>query len=1016
MIRKRKKFSLISLRKKKRWRPKKRSYWKLIIIVFLLFTIIPSIIWYMWFKKHILNDLPNIANIEKVVFSQTTTITDRNWIVLYKLFNENRKYVPISKIATNMQNAIVATEDKTFWTNEWIDIQWIIRAWIKDVIFWKKQWWSTLTQQLIKNLLLTRQKTIIRKLKEIVLTLELNKFLTQKIKSQYKWLSNKEIKKKMKEKILEMYLNYVFFGNNAYGIQAAAQTYFHKDANTLTVLESAILAGIPKSPTEYDPVINRANNLWTLEILDASWNKISLNSSIGKKVEKAYIDYLKNKTFSFSKSENDIFDILTPKHMIYNNFKVKYIPGRKDFVLARMYIDWYIDKNQLIQAEQESFNKKIYKLNIQIKAPWFVFRVIKELEKKYWKDLIEKAGWTIKTSLDRNIQKLADQSVQARSGYLLKKWANNAALLYINSKNGDILAYVWSEDYYNKKIDGKVDMITSLRQCGSVIKPLIYSNAFIKNPTFTPETPIYDTKFNIAKKWESLNNFDDRFLWLMPIKKALPYSRNIPAVKMYFLGWWEYKVKSFLQSLWLKTISDKIYYGYPLAIWAADVRMIDMAQAFSNLSNINWARKINGILEIKWPNWNIIYKKQDQKLKQIIPVWVVSMIWDILSNPYNLPPTWRHEESIKWLKLANKSWTTNIIDKKNGKKYPRDGWFISYSPSKVFVVWAWNTKWKHMHSDAYGGWTAWKIWKTFVLKLKKNWYIHNEEMVQKWTTSIYVNTINGKESSELTPIQISKKTIARIDWIPPKDDGQTVKMIQIDTLCNWLVSKYTPKSEQKYAYVITGIHSHMPNNPKWEDPVQKWWKTVWILKYQKIFNAPVLLKAPTQICKSRLVIAKKWMLNFNIDYPKNNQTISYVFDLRIKTLNAPFKIKKIDIYLDNQLVQTSDYTQIVGVYLKNNITIWKHKLTIVLTDNKWYTKSQTININLVKKDTTYPYLDKIVKQNWKYIYIFKDKESRVLWWFLICNWKKQRFSWPIAVWNSNNCSYESVIDYYGNSK
>ncbi len=980
----------------------------------MLIIIIPSIIGYIWFKKHILDKLPNVANIEKVIFPQTTTITDRNWVVLYKLFSENRKYVPLSEISKNMQNAVISTEDKTFWTNEWIDIKWIIRSWIKDVFFGQRQWWSTITQQLVKNLLLTRAQTITRKLKEIVLTLELNNYLSNKIKAQYKWLSEVQIKKKVKEKILEMYLNYIFFWNNAYWIQSAAKTYFHKSASTLTVLESSILASLPKSPTFFDPVNHRVNNLWELEAFWISGNKINMNSNIWKNIQKAYINYLKNKAFSFSKNESDILTILTPKNMVYNHIKIKYIPGRKDFVLARMYIDWYIDKNQLIQAEKESFDEKIYKLNIKMKAPWFVFRIINKLEKKYWKNLIKRAWWTIKTSLDMRIQKLAEESVQAWSWYLLRQWANNAALLYVDSKNWDILAYVWSEDYYNKKNDGKVDMITSLRQCGSVIKPLIYANAFMKNPTFTPETPIYDTKFNIAKKWESLNNFDNRFLGLMPIKKALPYSRNIPAVKMYFLWWWEYKVKTFLRSLWLKTISNKIYYWYPLAIWAAWVRMIDMAQAFSNLSNINGARKINWILEIKWSNWNIIYQKQDKKLKQIIPVWVVSMIRSILSNPKNLPFNWRHEESIKWLKLANKSWTTNIVDKKNWELYPRDGWYISYSPSKIFVVWAWNTKWKHMHSNAYWGWTAGKIWKTFVLKLKKHWFIHNENMVEKWTTSIYVNTINWKRSSKFTPFQISKKTIARIWWIPQKDDGKTVKMIKIDTLCNGLVSKYTPLSDQKYAYVIKA-HSHMPNNPKWEDPVQKWWRTVWTWKYEKIFNAPVLLKEPTTICKSRLIIAKKWMLDFNINYPKNKQTLSYVFDLRIKTINAPFKIKKINIYIDNQLVQTSNYKQIVGVYLKNTIATWKHKLTVTLTDNKWYTKSQTININLVKKDTTAPYLDKIIKKDWKFIYIFKDKESKVLWWFLICNWKKQRFMWPIAIWNSKDCSYESVIDYYWNS-
>jgi len=605
----RKKFKLISLRKKRRWRPRKKSnFWKLFFVLFVLFLIIPSVFAYMWFKKNILDKLPPISNIEKVVFAQTTTITDRNWVVLYKVFDQNRKYVPLDKISKNMQNAIVATEDKTFWTNPWIDISWIIRAWIHDIIFWQKQWGSTLTQQLIKNLLLTNQRTITRKLKEIVLSLQLNKYLEKKIKEQYPNLSPKEIKQKMKEKILEMYLNYIFLWNNSYWVEAASETYFHKPASQLSVLESAILAAIPKSPVKYDPLTNRKNNLWEFIVTDMSWHKISLNSIVWEQAISTYVSYLKDQAFALQKTETDIVKLLSPKNLTYKKYKIEYIPWRKDFILARMYLDWYIDKSQLVQAVKEWITKKIYAPKITIKAPWFVFYVLNILNKKYWQDVVAKAWWTIKTSLDRNIQKLAEQSVKDYASYLQKKWANNTALLYVDTKDGDILAYVWSKDYYDKSIDGQVDIIQSKRQCGSVMKPLIYANAFIKNKWFTPDTPIYDVKFDIAEKWHTFNNFDWKFLWLLPVRKALPYSRNIPAAKMYYLGGGEYPVKEFLRKIWLKTISNKIYYGYPLAIWAAEVRMIDMAQAYSYLSNIDGAVKINPILEIRWPDGSLIYK------------------------------------------------------------------------------------------------------------------------------------------------------------------------------------------------------------------------------------------------------------------------------------------------------------------------------------------------------------------------------------------------------------------------
>ena len=1013
MVRKKKKWFLtISLRKKR----KKYNKWKLkiFIAIFSLFVIIPSVIGYMWFKKNILDKLPPISKIDNIIFSQTTTITDRNWVVLYKVFEENRKYVTFDQISDNMKNAIIAMEDKNFWNNPGIDIQWIIRAAIHDIIFWKKQWASTLTQQLIKNLILTRERTITRKLKEIVLAIKLNNYLKNKIENQYGNLDEEQVKQKVKEKILEMYLNYVFLWNNSYWVEAAANTYFHKKASNLTVLESAILASIPKSPVKYDPFNNRDNNLWKLEIYNLSWEKVELTWNLKKSIESTYIDYLKDQSFSLATSEKEIVDMLSPKNLKYKDYSIKFIPWRSQFVLARMYLDGYINKSQLIKAMQESLSKEIYPAKVEIKAPWFVFFTLNSLYKNYWKDVITKAWWTIKTSLDWKTQQLAENAIKNNAKYLESKWANNSALLYIDTTNWDILAYVWSKDYYNKDIDWQVDMITSLRQCGSVIKPLIYANAFIKNKNFTPDTPIYDTYFKIAWKWRTFNNFDGRFLWLLPMKKALAYSRNIPAAKMYFLWWWEYPVKEFLRKIWLKTISEKIYYGYPLSIWAAEVTMLDMAQAYSFLSNQNQPVKINPILEIRWPDWNLIYKKTTEKLPKIIPTWVISFLWYILSNPQNRPPSWNNIMQVVWLTLATKSWTTNIFDKKTHRKLPRDWWFISYTPSKVFVAWAWNTNWKPMNPDAYWGRTAWKVWREFVISLKNNQLIKNETMTLKDTTSTYINTLNWRKASEKTPVQVSQKTIARLNWIPQPDDWENVKMIKIDKLCNWLVSKYTPKKDITYWYVIK-LHSLKPSNPIWENPVQKWWKETWIKKYKEVFNAPVFLEEPTNICEDRKVFAEKWMLKFNINWPKNNTTLAYVFDMRLENINAPFPLKHINIYVDWKKVITYNYSSpLFSVVLPFSIAPGYHKLTVELVDNKGYSISNDLNIILVKQDKDKPFLEKIKHNHGKYIYIFKDNTSKVVWGTLICNWERKKFTSPIAIWTTDNCSYE-IMDYYGNT-
>lgn len=1013
--RKTKKFRSILLRwTKKRWRPKKKktSYLMLFFILLILFLVLPSIFAWMWFKENILDELPKVENIEKVVFSQTTKITDRNWVLLYKIYNQNRKYIDVDEISKNMQNAMIAMEDKNFRTNPWVDFKWIIRAWISDVFFGKKHWASTITQQLIKNLLLTKEQTIKRKLKEIVLVYKLDEYLSKKVQNQYKWLDEEQTKKKVKEKILEMYLNYIFFGNNSYWVEAAAMSYFQKPAKDLNILESSILASIPKSPTKYSPSNNRVKNLWELTFY-LSWEKQELTWSFKTLVEDSYIEYLKWQSFALLKEENEIINMLSPKNLYFKNIKIKYVNWRKDYVLSRMYLESMIDKNQFIQAIKESFNKTIYDQKVEIKAPWFVFSIIQELEEKYWKEVIEQAWWTIKTSLDYNIQQIAEETVKKRWPILEKDKANNASLVYLDSQKWDIIAYVWSKDYYNKKIDWQVDMISSKRQPGSVIKPLIYANAFIENPSLTPESPIYDTKFDIADKWNTFNNFDGKFMWLMSIKKALWSSRNIPASKMYFLWWSETKVKKFLQSLWLNTISNKIHYGYPLAIWSSEVRMIDMAQAYAHLSAQNAPSVINPILEIKWPDWNLIYKKKEVKQKRIIPISVVSFMRYILSNGNNRPSSWNNMMQIPWFNMATKSWTTNVIDEKTWKKLPRDGWFIWYTPSKVFVAWAWNTKWEPMWPNVFGWRTAWKIRKDFMLQLIEKKLIENEDMELKWTTYTYINSIDWNKAINSTPTQVTVKALARIDNTIKEWNPDSVKMIKVDTLCNGIISEYTPESAQKYAYVVNSPKSYNPSDPRWQESVTEWWKKWWAKRYESIFDAPVLFEEPKEICEDRMIIAAKWTLKFDISYPKPNQDLASVFDLRLNVKNKPFDIKNVQIYIDDKLIQTSWFWNTVWVYLTRDISVWKHSMTVKMIDEKWYTDSKQMYINIIWKDTTKPYLETIW-QDWDdYFYIFKDANSRVLWWSIICEWVSKRFQWPIAKAKSNDCIYKP-IDYYWN--
>ena len=187
-----------------------------------------------------------------MVFSQATDIQDRNGKSLYKLYEQNREYVQFSGISQNMINGIIAMEDQRYWDHNGLDPMGILRAGVSNIFHPGRglQGASTIPQQLVRNLLLSKGQNLMekvtRKIKEILLTSKLDSVLAAQIKQENPNLSSDEIHKQMKNKILELYLNYISFGNNAFGVESASKTYFDKSAKDLDVLEASILSSIPK--------------------------------------------------------------------------------------------------------------------------------------------------------------------------------------------------------------------------------------------------------------------------------------------------------------------------------------------------------------------------------------------------------------------------------------------------------------------------------------------------------------------------------------------------------------------------------------------------------------------------------------------------------------------------------------------------------------------------------------------------------------------------------------------------
>lgn len=466
------------------------------------------------FTKNVLQGLPDVSKVKDMVFSQATVIEDRNGKELYKLFEENRQYVDYSGISLNMVNALVAIEDQRYREHNGLDPLGIIRAAVNNVFhLGNTQGASTIPQQLVRNLLLTKDKKISRKLKEIILTSRLNGVLEDQIHQEQGDLTNDQLRKAMKEKTLELYLNYISFGNNAFGVEAASKTYFNKSAKDLSVLEASVLASLPKGPSLYDPYKNSAPLMGEFVVKDAYGNPVALSGDILQAIRVKIQTVLDGTDLSDKKTNNSFINFLKGITSFTINIsgttlKVAYTNGRKDSVLTRMYEDSYITQQQLKAAFIEGIGYEFHTNTFPITAPHFVQWIIQDAEKTIDKETLSKGGFTIKTSLDLDMQKMAEDALTANVGVMQENGANNSSMIYVDSLNGDVLAYVGSINYFDEKIKGQNDMVQRPRQSGSSIKPFIYALGF-QNLPLTIDTPIYDIPFKIGP--DMPDNADGKF-------------------------------------------------------------------------------------------------------------------------------------------------------------------------------------------------------------------------------------------------------------------------------------------------------------------------------------------------------------------------------------------------------------------------------------------------------------------------------------------------------------------------
>jgi 1A family penicillin-binding protein len=569
-----------------------------------LFLLGASILWVA------LTPVPDLDALSSRKISESTKILDRTGNTVLHDLNPDvtRDLEPLSSVSRRIIDATIAIEDSDFYNHHGISFSGIARSIITDIRTGSlAQGGSTITQQVVKNTILTSKKSIIRKIHEVILAVKLEAKYT-------------------KDEILELYFNNSPYGGTLYGVEAASRAFFAKSAKDVSLAEAAYLAALPQSPTRYSPYGNNRDEL----------------------------------------------------------------EARKDYVLERMEKLGMITAEEKVSAQTEEVIFSPQSAN-SIIAPHFVFYIEQYLEEKYGPDAITD-GLVVTTTLDVDLQRAAEAIVKP---YALANEtrvnAENAALVAIDPKTGQILTMVGSRDYFDEEIDGNFNIALAKRQPGSSFKPFVYAAALEKG--YTPNTVIFDlpTQFSTACAPNDLDkteypcyapgNYDDKFRGPMTFTTALAQSINIPAVKVMYLAGVN-NVIDLATRMGISTLGAAKEYGLSLALGAAEVHLLELTSAYGVFAADGVRHPPVGILKVEDSRGKVL-EEYIPAPEQVLDTGVARDVSSMLSNnearfpeysatnPFHIPG---HD-------VAAKTGTTNEY---------RDAWTVGYTPYIAVGVWAGN--------------------------------------------------------------------------------------------------------------------------------------------------------------------------------------------------------------------------------------------------------------------------------------------------------------------------------------
>jgi len=648
----------------------------------------------------------------------SSKIYDGEENLLYEVMDPHggrRTYVPLDEISPHVINATIATEDREFWLHPGFDPIALGRA-IYYVLTEHEivSGASTIPQQLARMVLLPEERfeqTANRKIKEIVLAAELTRVYS-------------------KQKILEIYLNELNYGNQAYGVQAAAETYFRADAADLTVAQASFLAGLPQLPATYDP--------------------------FGGGLERAL--------------------------------------SRHEDVLGLMVEDDHISEEEARQAaaEMRSYTFRAPDIDID-RAPHFVVYVRRMVEERYGPEALYRgAGLRIHTTLDPHMQAEAERAVREGVASLAERNVSNGALVAVDPGTGHIVAMVGSVDFKDESIDGQVNLALRCRQPGSSIKPLTYIASFEQG--WTPATLFWDVRTEFpdgANPPYVPLNYDREFHGPVLLRDALANSYNVPAVEaLQYVG--VDGLLEMASRLGIASLSrpeevcpeypydQRPSYGLALTLGGGEVKLLEMTGAFAAFANEGVLMEPSPVLRIEDSRGNVLVDNSAPTGRQVVSPEHAYLITHVLSDEEARCAEFACPSVLELSRpAAAKTGTTDDY---------RDAWTVGYTPGLAAGVWVGNSDNGSM-TEVPGAAGAGPIWHSFMEAALDGRPVRDFPR----PSGIVEHEIcadSGTEPTEHCPNKVSEVFAA---GQPPLDKSHDwYQMVEIDQLTGLRANEFCP--------------------------------------------------------------------------------------------------------------------------------------------------------------------------------------------------------------------------------